>query len=89
MWISIAYTIYGTESCLAPQKLELINIMSMCTKDPSEGMLRPSHPIGMHIEQQNIFGILREHHHLRMHTEHYRTHIGTEIHFPLRPDEVQ
>ena len=36
---------------LAPQNLELTNRMGMCTEHPSVGMLRPSHPIGMHIEQ--------------------------------------
>ena len=41
----------GTKSCLAPLSLELIMIMGMHTEHPSVGMLRPSHTIGMHIEQ--------------------------------------
>ena len=72
MWVSITFIIYGTECCSAPLSLELIMIMGMCTEHPSVGMLSPSHPIGMHMEQQNILGILG---HLSMHIEHLRTNI--------------
>ena len=51
MWVSIAFTIYGTESYLALQNLQLTKIMDMHTEHLSVGMLRPSHPMGMHIEQ--------------------------------------
>ena len=50
MWVSKTYTFYGTDSYLAPKNLELTNIMDMHTEHPSVGMLRPSHPVGMHIE---------------------------------------
>ena len=38
-------------SYLAHKNLELTNIMGMCIEHPSVGILRPSHPIGMPIEQ--------------------------------------
>ena len=63
------------ESFLAPQNIELGNIMGMCTEHPSVGMFRPSQPIGICIEQYNILGMLRQCHYLSMHIEHHRTHI--------------
>ena len=50
MWVSITFAIYGTESYLAPQNLELRNIMGMHTEHLSVGMLKHSHPKDMYIE---------------------------------------
>ena len=43
--------IYGTESHLRPQNLELANITGMHIEHTSVGILRPSHPISKCIEQ--------------------------------------
>ena len=66
------FTIYGTESSLAPHNLEL---MSMCTEHPSVGLHSASHLIGMCIEQLHILGMFREHHLLSMCIVYHRTHI--------------
>ena len=50
-------------------------VLGVGSEHPSFGMLRPSHPISMCIEQKNIVGMLREYHHLSMYIEHHRTHI--------------
>ena len=65
-------SIYGIESCSTSLSLELEMIMGMYTKHPSVGMLSPSQPIGMHIEQEGILDMLR---HLSIHIEHFRTNI--------------
>ena len=64
-----------------------IMIKSMGTECPSVGMLISSKTIGMHIEQQNILGMLR---HLSMHIKHLRIHIRqSNPPFPSDPMKVQ
>ena len=75
IWLSIPSPYIG-QSYLAPKNLELTNIMGLCTVQPSVGLLRLCHSIGMCTEQQNILDMPREHHHLNMDIEHHRTHIS-------------
>ena len=49
--MSITFIVYGTESCSASLSLELVMIMGMYTEHTSVGMLSPSQPLGMYIEQ--------------------------------------